>query len=176
MEYECVFGNNGCAVCVDASRQFCYAFKETENQPAELYQGRIKRKRTKTTDKTSKENAVFLKIQASHSLSYLTLALGVFLAGTLVVFGSMYGPLLDDYANIVKENQISKYQYVMINEAETKVSDAEKFCMTSLQTTDKKFIADDVTIYGVENQSRYIKENIPAGEVLVSSAMADKFL
>lgn len=158
---------------------FVMLSKKLKISPLNFIRGELKESGQKRLIKLPKKMPFFskfrLRILFQNVPSYLTLALGVFLAGTLVVFGSMYGPLLDDYANIVKENQISKYQYVMINEAETKLSDAEKFCMTSLQTTDKKFIADDVTIYGVENQSKYIKENIPAGEVLVSSAMADKF-
>lgn len=158
---------------------FVMLSKKLKISPLNFIRGELKESGQKRLIKLPKKMPFFskfrLRILFQNVPSYLTLALGVFLAGTLVVFGSMYGPLLDDYANIVKENQISKYQYVMINEAETKVSDAEKFCMTSLQTTDKKFIADDVTIYGVKNQSKYIKENIPAGEVLVSSAMADKF-
>lgn len=158
---------------------FVMLSKKLKISPLNFIRGELKESGQKRLIKLPKKMPFFskfrLRILFQNVPSYLTLALGVFLAGTLVVFGSMYGPLLDDYANIVKENQISKYQYVMINETETKVSDAEKFCMTSLQTTDKKFIADDVTIYGVENQSKYIKENIPAGEVLVSSAMADKF-
>lgn len=158
---------------------FTMLSKKLKISPLNFIRGELKESGQKRLIKLPKKMPFFskfrLRILFQNVPSYLTLALGVFLAGVLVVFGSMYGPLLDDYANIVKENQLSKYQYVMINEAETEVSDAEKFCMTSLQTTDKKFIADDVTIYGVENQSRYIKENIPAGEVLVSSAMADKF-
>lgn len=158
---------------------FVMLSKKLKISPLNFIRGELKESGQKRLIKLPKKMPFFskfrLRILFQNVPSYLTLALGVFLAGTLVVFGSMYGPLLDDYSNIVKENQISKYQYVMINEAETKVSDAEKFCMTSLQTTDKKFMTDDVTIYGVENQSKYIKENIPAGEVLVSSAMADKF-
>ena len=53
---------------------------------------------------------------------------GIILAGTLVVFGSMFGPLLDDYSNVVKQSQISKYQYIMINEKDTENTKAEKFC------------------------------------------------
>lgn len=158
---------------------FVMLTKKLKISPLNFIRGELKESGQKRLIKLPKKMPFFskfrLRIFFQNVPSYLTLALGVFLAGVLVVFGSMYGPLLDNYANIVKENQLSKYQYVMINEAETEISDAEKFCMTSLQTTNKKFITDDVTIYGVENQSKYITENIPAGEVLVSSAMADKF-
>ena len=158
---------------------FVMLTKKLKISPLNFIRGELKESGQKRLIKLPKKMPFFskfrLRIFFQNIPSYLTLALGVFLAGVLVVFGSMYGPLLDDYANIVKENQLSKYQYVMINEAESENADAEKFCMTSLQTTDKKFMTDDVTIYGVENQSKYITENIPIGEVLVSSAMAEKF-
>ena len=158
---------------------FAMLTKKLKISPLNFIRGELKESGQKRLIKLPKKMPFFskfrLRIFFQNIPSYLTLALGVFLAGVLVVFGSMYGPLLDDYANIVKENQLSKYQYVMINEAESENADAEKFCMTSLQTTDKKFMTDDVTIYGVENQSKYITERIPMGEVLVSSAMADKF-
>ncbi len=158
---------------------FAMLTKKLKISPLNFIRGELKESGQKRLIKLPKKMPFFskfrLRIFFQNIPSYLTLALGVFLAGVLVVFGSMYGPLLDDYANIVKENQLSKYQYVMINEAESENADVEKFCMTSLQTTDKKFMTDDVTIYGVENQSKYITENIPMGEVLVSSAMAEKF-
>lgn len=158
---------------------FAMLTKKLKISPLNFIRGELKESGQKRLIKLPKKMPFFskfrLRIFFQNIPSYLTLALGIFLAGVLVVFGSMYGPLLDDYANIVKENQLSKYQYVMINEAESENADAEKFCMTSLQTTDKKFMTDDVTIYGVENQSKYITENIPMGEVLVSSAMAEKF-
>lgn len=158
---------------------FVMLTKKLKISPLNFIRGELKESGQKRLIKLPKKMPFFskfrLRIFFQNIPSYLTLALGVFLAGVLVVFGSMYGPLLDDYANIVKENQLSKYQYVMINEAESENADAEKFCMTSLQTTDKKFMTDDVTIYGVENQSKYITESIPMGEVLVSSAMAEKF-
>ncbi len=158
---------------------FVMLTKKLKISPLNFIRGELKESGQKRLIKLPNKMPFFSKFRFriffQNIPSYLTLALGIFLAGVLVVFGSMYGPLLDDYANIVKENQLSKYQYVMINEAESENADAEKFCMTSLQTTDKKFMTDDVTIYGVENQSKYITENIPTGEVLVSSAMAEKF-
>lgn len=116
-----------------------------------------------------------LRVLFQNVPSYLTMFFGIFLAGTLVVIGSMYAPLLEDYSNMVKESMISKYQYVMINQEETDNKNAEKFCLTTLETTDKKFMADDVSIYGISNDSKYIDTSIPTGEVVVSSAMMNKF-
>ena len=47
--------------------------------------------------------------------------------------------------------------------------------LQTLETTDKKFMADDVSIYGISNDSRFIDTSIPTGEVVVSSAMMNKF-
>ncbi|MDO4364797.1 MAG: FtsX-like permease family protein, partial [Clostridia bacterium] len=158
---------------------FIVLSKKFKISPLNFIRGELKESGQKRLIKLPKKMPFFskfrLRIFFQNVPSYLTLALGVFLAGVLVVFGSMFGPLLDGYTQTVKESQLSKYQYVMINEAKTEVADAEKFCMTSLQTTNKKFMTDDVTIYGIENQSKYITESIPTGEVLVSSAMAEKF-
>ncbi len=158
---------------------FAMLSKKLKISPLNFIRGELKESGQKRLVKLPKKMPFFskfrLRIFFQNVPSYLTLVLGVFLAGVLVVFGSMFGPLLEDYSQTVKESQLSKYQYVMINEAETENADAEKFCMTSLQTTDEKFIADDVTIYGIESQSKYITENIPTGQVLISSAMANKF-
>ncbi len=158
---------------------FIMLSKKLKISPLNFIRGELKESGQKRLIKLPKKMPFFskfrLRIFFQNVPSYLTLALGVFLAGILVVFGTMYGPLLEDYSQLVKDGQLSKYQYVMINEAETENTDAEKFCMTSLQTTDEKFMADDVTIYGIESQSKYITENIPTGQVLISSAMANKF-
>lgn len=87
----------------------------------------------------------------------------------------MFTPLLDGYAETVKQEQISKYQYIVTDGAETDNDSAEKFCLTSLQTTNDRFMTDEVSVYGINNQSKYITQTIPSGEVLVSSAMANKY-
>lgn len=153
--------------------------KKLKISPLNFIRGELKEYGQKKLVKLPRKMPFFskfrLRIFTQNVPSYLTMFLGIFLAGVLVVFGSMFGPLLNDYAEVVKESQLSKYQYIVINEAETENKNAEKFCLTSLQTTDEKFMADDVTVYGIEQGSRFIKSSVPAGEVLVSSAMADKF-
>lgn len=153
--------------------------KKLKISPLNFIRGELKESGQRKLVKLPKKLPFFskfrLRIFFQNVPSYLTMFLGIFLAGALVVFGSMFGPLLDDYSAIVKESQLAKYQYVVIDSAETGNENAEKFCLTSLQTTDEKYMADDVSVYGIAKQSRYIKENIPSGQVLVSSAMADKF-
>lgn len=158
---------------------FLVLSKKLKISPLNFIRGQLKQSGQKNIIKLPKKMPFFskfrLRILFQNIPSYLTMFFGIILAGTLVVFGSMFAPLLDDYSNVVKQSQISKYQYIMINEKDTENTKAEKFCLTSLQTTDKKFMNDDVSVYGVSNRSEFITSSIPTGEVLVSSAMADKF-
>ena len=127
--------------------------KKLKISPLNFIRGELKQRGQKKVIKLPKKMRFFskfrLRVLFQNVPSYLTMFLGIFLAGTLVVIGSMYAPLLEDYSNMVKESMISKYQYVMINQEETDNKNAEKFCLTTLETTDKKFMADDVSIYGI---------------------------
>lgn len=116
-----------------------------------------------------------LRILFQNIPSYLTMFVGVFLGGVLVVFGLMFGPMLTDYGNLVRETQISAYQYVLTDTVETQNEQAEKYCVTSLDTVSEKFMTDEVMIYGIENGSKYITTEIPSGQVLVSNGYAAKF-
>lgn len=153
--------------------------KKLKISPLNFIRGDLKQKGQKKVITLPKKMRFFskfrLRVLFQNVSSYLTMFLGIFLAGLLVVIGSMYGPLLDGYSDMVKESMISKYQYIVIDEKETKNNDAEKFCLTTLETTDKKYMADDVSIYGISNNSKFITKSIPNGEVIVSSAMMDKY-
>lgn len=116
-----------------------------------------------------------LRIFFQNIPSYLVLFFGIFLAGMLAVFGFLFGPLLDDYGELVKETQIAPYQYIIMDSAETNNEGAEKFCLTELNTTDKRFLTDSVSVYGINSNSKYINSSIPSGKVLVSNGMMDKF-
>lgn len=116
-----------------------------------------------------------LRILFQNIPSYLTMFVGIFLGGALAVFGLMFGPLLSDYGNLVKETQISQYQYVLVDTVETQNEQAEKYCVTSLDTVSEKFMTDEVMIYGIEDGSKYITTEIPSGQVLISNGYAAKF-
>jgi len=107
--------------------------------------------------------------------SYLVLFLGIFAAAIMAVFGSMFGPLIDDYTVLVQETKIAEYQYVLMDEVETENKDAEKYCITTLNTTDEKYVLDDIGVYGISENSRYVTKEIPDGTVLVSNGYMEKF-
>lgn len=116
-----------------------------------------------------------LRIIFQNIPNYITLFVGICLASLLYVFGSMFVPLLRDYADLVVENRISDYQYVLMGPAETKNSSAEKYCITNLKTMNTDYKVDEVGVYGVIDNSKYITANIEKGKVLVSNGMAEKF-
>ena len=116
-----------------------------------------------------------LRIMFQNIPNYLTLFLGILIAGALVVFSIMFEPLIDDYADVVKKSQICDYQYVLKSQAETDASGAEKYCVTSLDTTDEKYMTDDIMIYGIQDNSRYVDVDIKDDEIIVSNGVMVKY-
>ena len=107
--------------------------------------------------------------------AYLVLFLGVFFAGALAVFGTMFGPMLDDYAQLVVDSEICRYQYILKDHKKTKIAGAEKYTQTSLDSTNEDYLTDEIGVYGIVKESQYIHEEIPEGQVLVSNGMMSKF-
>jgi putative ABC transport system permease protein len=116
-----------------------------------------------------------LRILMQNIPNYLTLFIGILLGAVIIVFGLMYGPLLEDYADLVTESMLAQYQYVMMDSQETENESAEKFCLTELQTMNKRYMTDEVSVYGIWENSAYITAEIPEGQVLVSNGMMDKY-
>ena len=58
--------------------------------------------------------------------------------------------------------------------AETKNEDAEEFSAYSLNTLPGKYKSEEVLLYGIEPDSRYVKADLDKG-IYISSAYADKY-
>lgn len=136
---------------------------------------RKKKKLVKLSHKLPFMTRFRLRIMFQNIPNYLTLFLGILIAGALVVFSIMFEPLIDDYADVVKKSQICDYQYVLKSQAETDISGAEKYCVTSLDTTDEKYMTDDIMIYGIQDNSRYVDVDIKDDEILVSNGVMVKY-
>lgn len=107
--------------------------------------------------------------------NYITLFIGIAFAAMIVIFSLMFGPLIDDYSELVGKSTIADYQYVLKAPVETKISGAEKYCVESLKTLPGKYMEDEITIYGIADNSTYIDAKIPDGKVYVSNGYMDKF-
>lgn len=51
----------------------------------------------------------------------------------------------------------------------------KKYCVTSLDTTDEKYMTDDIMIYGIQDNSRYVDVDIKDDEILVSNGVMVKY-
>lgn len=115
-----------------------------------------------------------IRIILQNASSYVTLFVGILFSGVLLMFGMMMAPLLTNYKDHVVNNMISKYQYILTTQVETDNTSAEKFCLTSLSyhATQRD---EDFSIYGIEKNSKYFKETIPEGSVVISDGISEKY-
>lgn len=153
--------------------------KKLRIRPLDFLRGDLSKKGKKRTVRLSPKLRFFsrfrLRILFQNIPAYFVLFAGLILGGAFLVFSMMFGPLLEDYSDLVVDSQISEYQYILTEEKETSDETAEKFCVTSLDTTVEGFLTDSVMIYGIEENSNYVKTEIPEGEVIVSNALMIKF-
>ena len=129
--------------------------------------------------------------------NYLILFVGILFANFLLIFGLMLPSILQRYQDTISETMLAKYQYIlqlpanvssteggldsMISlllfktEAETENEDAEKFSVYQLKTLPEgDYSGEDVLIYGIQNDSRYIGLSLKEGDVYVTSAYSEK--
>lgn len=136
---------------------------------------KTKKKSIKLSEKISFMNRFRLRILFTNITSYLVLFAGIVLAAMILVFSIMFGPLFEDYSKLVLDERICEYQYILLDEAETKIQGAEINCVTSLDICKEGYLTDEVNVFGVSNNSSYIKAKIPAGKALLSNGMLEKF-
>ncbi len=120
-------------------------------------------------------NRFRLRIILQNISSYLTLIFGVFVASTILLFGMMFVPLLDNVSNISREHMVAKYQYMLKGDAKTYNKDAEKFAACTMNTYVDGYNQEAATVYGIFADSRYIKEKLPEKGAVISSGMAEKY-
>ena len=120
-----------------------------------------------------------LRIIFQNIPNYITIFIGILFANFILLFGLMFGPLLDNYQNEITSNLICENQYILKAPQKTDTKGAEKYCVTSLDTTAEGHKIEGVTVYGLKNDSKYVDINIKSSEkdepsVFVSNAYAEK--
>lgn len=106
--------------------------------------------------------------------NYITIFVGVFFAGFILVFGTMFTPLLDYVADETIANMLASHQCILKAPIETETADAEKYCIGSLKTTGDGF-TENISIYGISENSSYIDADLSEERVYISSAYSDKY-
>ena len=139
-----------------------------------------------------------IRVLIQNTSSYAILFAGLFFANILLFFGMMLPPLMHHYQDTIRDTMLAEYTYiiqvpidavdssdiissmfsmmVLKGKIETRNKDAEKFSAASLKTTGEGGArVEEITIYGIDENSRYIDYDFDEKTVLVSSAYADKF-
>ncbi len=106
--------------------------------------------------------------------NYITIFVGVLFAGFILVFGTMFKPLLDYVEEETISNMIASHQYILKMPSETETADAEKYCIGSLKTTGDDF-TENISVYGISDNSKYINADFSGEKVYISSAYSDKY-
>lgn len=130
--------------------------------------------------------------------NYLILLVGILFANLLLMFGLLFPAVLAHYQETIPDQMLCSYQYILQvpldamnedrkleslfsmmlfqREVETDNEDAEKFSAYSLKTVDGKYKSEEILLYGVQEDSRYVPLSLGTEDVYLSSAYADKFL
>ncbi|MCR5523601.1 MAG: hypothetical protein K6F64_08220 [Clostridia bacterium] len=149
-------------------------------RPLDFLRGEVSSRKRKKAVKISPKLPFLqrfgLRIFFQNAGSYAVLFFGILFGGILAVFGMLFGPMFEEYSVLARETMFCDYQYIVKKDSvETDNAQAEKFCMTALDSDVKGYVKDSVSIYGIADNSSYIKADIPAGEVLVSEGIMKKF-
>ena len=105
---------------------------------------------------------------------YVTIFAGIFFSSVILLFSLLFNPLLDQLSEDTVNNMIAQHQYVLKAPMPTANEKAEKYAVTSLETTGSDF-ADDITVYGFIPSSKYFHSKLDGKKVMVSDAYADKY-
>ncbi len=136
---------------------------------------KTKKKAFKLNTKINIMTRFRLRVIFQNIPNYVTIFVGIFFAEFIILFGLVFSPMLDNFKDEIVDSMFSKYQYVLKTPVETENSKAEKAVITSLETYKSKFKQEDVSIYGVEPDSRFIKLAAHGDKVTISTAYNHKF-
>lgn len=105
--------------------------------------------------------------------NYIMVAIGVFFASVILLFGMSMNPVLKNYNEESINNMICNYQYVLKAPFETEDTEAEKYSASNLRILDNSEKGEAVTIYGISQDSSFVE--LEKDVVYISSGYADKY-
>ncbi|MBO4911512.1 MAG: ABC transporter permease [Butyrivibrio sp.] len=176
--------------------------KKLQLSPLKLIKRDLSGKKPKSAIPLSKRIRFFdrfrIRILIQNKSSYIILFMGLLFANMLLFFGMMLPPLLMHYQGIVTETMLAKHTYMLqipagaidsddelsasisyvflLNKISTNNPTAEKFSAYGLKTIGEGGNRiEDVNLYGIKEDSKFIHATFDDKTVLVSSAYADKY-
>lgn len=179
--------------------------REMKIPPLQFLRGELKRRGRESAVHLRHSLPIFtryrLRVLLQNLPNYIILFLGILFADVLLMFGLALPLTLTHFEEHVADNLISRYQYILTvptsmerdeNDTdiidglidligyslgvETENKDAEAFSVNTLKTTGEDGrIVEDITLYGIQKNSRYVHLDLKSGDVYVSRAYADKY-
>ncbi len=170
--------------------------------PINFIRRNLSRSKAKRALKLNKHIPFFgrfrLRVIIQNLPNYIVMLIGIFFANVILIYGMALGPVLTNYQDMIPDTMFCNYTYILqmpsdiydedhklksmiamlgfYDEVETDNEDAEKFTAYNLETLGENGIkAEEVTFYGIEDESRYIKADLGEGDAYISSAMAEKY-
>lgn len=138
-----------------------------------------------------------IRIMLQNTGSYATLFVGILFANLLLMYGLLFPSVLDHFQGEIVDKKLCGYQYVLKNavqpeedadpfqnlyaklqvmlQGETENQNAEKFAVTALEAENGAGGSEEVMVYGVQKDSRYVKADFEAAGVYLSEGYASKF-
>ena len=139
-----------------------------------------------------------LRIVFQNMSSYVLMVIGILFANFLLLFGMMFPSVMNNYMNALPGMMFCQYQYILqlpagaLNEnkkteslinmmlfkeaVETGNEDAEKFSAYVLKTTPELGCTEEeLTVYGIEKDSRYLDARFDGDGILISQSAAEKW-
>jgi putative ABC transport system permease protein len=175
--------------------------KKLELSPLKLLRRDLKKKQQKKVLPLSKKIRFITRFQIriiiQNISNYIVIFFGILFANFLLLFGFGMPSLLNEYQQSIEKNLICDYQYILSlpsniltsdsqlekmismftfsNETQTSNKDAEKFTAYSLVTTYDQYDEEEITLYGIQENSQYIKLDTK-DKVYISKAYQEKYL
>jgi len=106
--------------------------------------------------------------------NYITILVGIFFANIILLLGMGFPQLLDKNQQLISDNIICNYQYILKAPVATENEAAEKYCAGSLSTIEEEQKSESVTIYGLNSDSKFVDVETKMG-VLISEAYSQKY-
>lgn len=107
--------------------------------------------------------------------NYITIIIGIFMANVILLLGMALPELLEKNEADIIGNMICDYQYVLKTPVETDTENAEKYSVESLKTIEGKLKSETVTVFGIAEDSKYVKIDLDKNGIYISNTFADKF-
>lgn len=119
-----------------------------------------------------------LRVIFQNMPNFVMIFIGILFAEFILMFSLIFKPMLNDFEKNTTDNLLADYQYVLKAPVPTETQGAESCTTASLQNIGEKTnanIDEDVSIYGVDKKSKYVKLVSEKGKVDISTAYHKKY-